>query len=411
MKILICDDRKDGCEDALSHLEKVGRADDAETLFGDSLRKALAALFEGTDKFLTGCADSARVKVPEELANFDLVIFDNNLADLDFGGARLTAESVVGYLRSFTGASYIISLNKNPSVDFDLRHLFGDHSSIADLALNTHHLSRPRLWGGKDDDFAPWYWPRLPDAAAKRKKQIAFVRENLDQTVWKALGFPDEAVDYMSRRSKALASRSSMQKTIQEVSFRDVFSANGSLDREATESIDSLARESVPWAVKAVCRITAAEVDRWLRREVLAPQDVLIDLPHLVTRMPSLLGTRACDLAEWNGVIAVAKAPYGLSSAAYRDHVRSTRFQPHFWLSTPCFWWPTLKANSKLRQQLFESKVKWPDAVFCEDVSAFVAVDTPEPIEIEADIEGSWPRRYIAQRADVNYSPRSRIIG
>ncbi|MYF30340.1 MAG: hypothetical protein F4169_16110 [Gammaproteobacteria bacterium] len=409
--ILICDDRQDGCDHALQHLEKVGRADGAVTLSKDSLRKALAALFEGASELLRGCADSEKTSAPEGLAGFDLVLFDNNLADLNFGGARLTAESVIGHLRAFTDSSYIISINKNPNVDFDLRHLFGDHGSIADLALNTPHLSRPRLWGGQNEDFAPWYWPCLPDAAAKRKKQIAFVRRNLDKTVWKALGFPDEAVDYMSRRSKALASRLSIQKNIQEVTFRDVFGANGSLDREATESIDTLAREPVQWAVEAVCRVAAAEVDRWLRREILAPQDVLIDLPHLVTRIPSLFGRRARDLAEWNGVTVGTKAPYGLNRVAYRDHVKSTRFQPDFWLSTPCFWWPTLKANTELRQQLFKSKVNWPDAVFCEDVSAFVAMDTSIPIEIEADIEGSWPRRYIAQKADINFSPRSRILG
>ena len=199
--ILICDDRQDGCDHALQHLEKVGRADGAVTLSKDSLRKALAALFEGASELLRGCADSEKTSAPEGLAGFDLVLFDNNLADLNFGGARLTAESVIGHLRAFTDSSYIISINKNPNVDFDLRHLFGDHGSIADLALNTPHLSRPRLWGGQNEDFAPWYWPCLPDAAAKRKKQIAFVRRNLDKTVWKALGFPDEAVDCLYRKT------------------------------------------------------------------------------------------------------------------------------------------------------------------------------------------------------------------
>ena len=410
-RILICDDREDGCDDAIRQLEKVGRADGAATLYGDFLREVLSTLFEGTGELLRGGADSEKFKIPKDLAGFDLVIFDNNLADLDFGGARLTAESIIGHLRAFTDAAYIISLNKNPNVDFDLRHLFGDHDSIADLALNTSHLSRPRLWGGQDDDFAPWYWPCLPDAAARRTEQIDFVRRSLDRTVWDALNFPDEAADYMSRRSKALASRLSRRETVREVTFRDVFDANGSLDREATENMDSLARESVTCAVEAVCRVAAAEVERWIRREILAPQDVLVDLPHLVTRMPSLLGDKSSDLAEWNRVAVSTEEPYGLDGVAYRDHVGSTRFQPDFWLSAPCFWWPTLKASAELRRQLFESKVDWPDAVFCEDVSAFVAMDTLSPVEIEADIEGSWPRRYIAQKAEVNFSPRSRILG
>ncbi|MYF08950.1 MAG: hypothetical protein F4233_13875, partial [Rhodospirillaceae bacterium] len=83
------------------------------------------------------------------IGEFDVLIVDNDLTDLELGGAMLTAESIIGYLRAFTDVPYIISLNKNHDVDFDLRYLYGDYQSFSDLALNTNHLSNQRLWGGK----------------------------------------------------------------------------------------------------------------------------------------------------------------------------------------------------------------------------------------------------------------------
>lgn len=412
-RILICDDREEGCENARLQLKRAGLAESSIRLLpGDALRVALAALFEETGKLLQGEeTESDGVSIPEELRGFDVVIFDNNLAELNFGGMRLTAEAIIGRLRAFADNSYIVSLNKNPNVDFDLRHLFGDHHSIADLALNTSHLSRPRLWGGRDDEFSPWYWPSLPSAASRRRKQIDFVRENLEETVWDTLGFPDNAEDYMSRRSRALGSRSPNGQSVKQVSFLDVFRANSFIDREAIESIVSLAALEVPWAVEAVCRVASAEIDRWLRREILAPQDVLVDLPHLVARMPSLLGEAGESLSAWNNVVSAENPPYGLQCETYERHLSNAEFRPAFWSASPCLWWPTLKTSAELQRQLFDCSVKWPDVVFCEDVSAFIERKSLTPIEIEAEIEGSWPRRYIVQRAGLNFSPRSRIVG
>jgi len=251
----------------------------------------------------------------------------------------------------------------------------------------------------------------LPDAACRRRKQIDFVRENLEQTVWGKLGFPDYAEDYMSRRSRALGSRSPSGESIRKVSFLDVFRANSFFDREAIERVASLAMSEIPWAVEAVCRVASAEMDRWLRREILAPQDVLVDVPHLVARMPSLLGEAGESLGAWNNVINAEEPPYGLQRETYETLVRIAEFQPAFWSASPCFWWPMLKTNAELQRQLFDCSVKWPDVVFCEDVSTFIEKNSLTPIEIEAEIEGSWPRRYIVQRADLNFSPRSRIVG
>ena len=99
----------------------------------------------------------------------------------------------------------------------------------------------------------------------------------------------------------------------------------------------------------------------------------------------------------------------------FETHLKPARFGHGMWAPGPCFWWPGLKSDEALAERFFAEDGDWPDAVFCEDVSRFVAISgkgEPEPPqEFEAEIEGSWVRRYIACVEDNLYSPRSRILG
>ena len=417
-KILICDDREDGCDEAQSKLQQVENVGDITALHGEPLKQALAALFESTGPLLQDSeTGSEKPDIPNELKGFDLAIVDNNLADLAFGGAMLTAEAIIGHLRAFTDIPYFISLNKNPHVDFDLKYLLGDHESIADLALNTSHLDKPRLWGKHTgDDFAPWYWPCLPDAANRRRQQATFVHDNLDVSLWQALRFPDEANDYLSRRAKGgLGPESFEEHDLRTVTFRQCFHVNRSLPPKARKTLLDFAGDGIPWAQHTISGIAAAEIDRWIRKDILAPQEVLIDVPHLLSRMPFLLGQNAGQLEKWNSAITKTDPPFGLDNELHEQHVRDTEFHASYWVPSPCFWWPKLKSDGELRRLFFEAEENWPDAVFCEDISAFVAIESDNPAaptEFEADIEGSWPRRYIARQDNlINFSPKSRITG
>ncbi|MYA36971.1 MAG: hypothetical protein F4030_13185 [Gammaproteobacteria bacterium] len=346
------------------------------------------------------------------IGEFDVLIVDNDLTDLELGGAMLTAESIIGYLRAFTDVPYIISLNKNHDVDFDLRYLYGDYQSFSDLALNTNHLSNQRLWGGKSDgEFAPWYWPCIKDAVQRRKNQIEFVENNLQVSAWKALEFPLAANEYLSLRAK---SRFSSGIGIQDATFEDFFESSHLLPPKEIKELHAMAKEGDQLARSAVFRISAYEVDRWLRRDVLVTQDVLIDLPHLLAQMPFLLGDNAEKLDCWNAVIASKKSPFGLDENLYKNHLASAQFGHDMWVPGPCFWWPRLKSDDDLVEHFFTDRnVSWPAALFCEDVSHFVSNTDAEdpPQEFEAEIDGSWRRRYITNLSGFNYSPPGRIIG
>ena len=411
MRILICDDKPLQCERTEEAIDSRG---DVKGLAGTGLKDGLTSLFRSVSSGLNGSGTSGGRLQGTDFDGFDLLIVDNNLTGLELDGARLTAETIIGYLRAFTDVPYIVSLNKNLHVDFDLRYLFGDYQSLADLALNTGHLSNGRLWDGNaGDDFAPWYWPRFADAVDRRKAQIDFLATNFKKPVWEALRFPPEADDYLSLRAKAPLS--STEQDMREASFEVFFDSSRVLPPAEIKRLKELAGQNVEFARRAILQISAYEVDRWLRRGVLGTQDVLIDLPHLVAQMPFLLGEHASDLDCWNEVVATEEPPFGLDGPLFEKHLRPAQFGHGMWVPGPCFWWPKLKSDDTLTEYFFAADGDWPDAVFCEDVSRFVRTTGPgepdSPQEFEAEIEGSWARRYIAYVGDYLYSPRSRILG
>ena len=151
LKVLVCDDIPARGKDTVNKIEKardsLGNAESGiriVELFEETLSKELEALFAHVAEHLpTGDDGQSHGAPPRGLSEFDcdIAIIDNNLAALDIKGARLTAEAVAGFVRAFTNARYIVSLNKNPEVDFDLRYLVGDYRTQADLALNADHLT------------------------------------------------------------------------------------------------------------------------------------------------------------------------------------------------------------------------------------------------------------------------------
>jgi hypothetical protein len=426
MKVLVCDDIPDRCAEAVDKIRESGQTDPA-VLVDKDLTTELTKLFENVRK----CMDDPVNYKPGDESPFDgadIVILDNKLTELKLSWTRLTAESIAGYVRAFTEAPYVVSLNMNEDVDFDLRYLVGDFSTRADLALNTNHLANPSLWSGNQadakDGFLPWYWPRLATVADRRRLQIEFVSRNLDTPVVEALGFNEEAIDFLSLHAKGALSPEAASdgeidrggKAVDKVTFRDVFIAKDrSLPfKEERKTISEVEQKASGSIREIISRVVAADIDLWFRRDVLGPQEPLVDIPHLLMRFPFLLGNRATDINEWNKAASAEAAPYGLDKKLYEDHLVKTQFNHEVWVPNPCFRWPDLKADDPLNECFFAAKVgDWADVVFCEDRSAFVervpkGGEAP-PIEFPAEFEGSWTRRYISRIEGIRYAPRSRL--
>lgn len=421
MKILLCDDQTERRDEFVGAIRSGGQLE-PNVLLGSDLTEELKSLFE----YVKGCLNDPRNCKPDKKFVFDdmdIVILDNNLAHLEVAGARLTAESIAGYIRAFTKARYVISLNKNPDVDFDLRYLVGDYSTRADLALNTPHLKNRALWSGKPEEaeegFRPWYWPNLSEVASRRQKQIDFVMERLDALVLDALGFDSEAIEFLSLHARgALYPDADESIPFDKMTFSHVFlGRDRSLpSKYEREGIVKTAKDNVALR-QIIARVVAADIDLWFRRDVVGPQESLVDLPHLLARFPFLLGERAKNIAEWNKCISANAPPYGLEKTIYEEHLAKREFKREFdfWLpARPCFWWPKLKTDEKLNEYFFNAKEgEWADAVFCEDRALFLERepknDGTPPVEFPAEFEGSWGRRYVSGIKGFRYAPRSRL--
>jgi len=429
MKVLVCDDLKDRCKEVVQKIRDAGQSDlDITSLTEKDLTRELGALFEKVDACLT---NSKGGKVVNKLYfdDFDLVIIDNNLSQLAIKGTRLTAESVAGYVRAFTNAPYVVSLNKNPDVDFDLRYLVGDYATRADLALNTDHLSNPALWTGRREQakkgFLPWYWPKLNTVSEQRRAQIAFVRKHLNDSVVGALGIPEEAIDFLSLHAIGVLSPSAEWKSenlsggkpFDEVTFRDTFVAsNRSFPVKAErEELSAAAKSGDGSVLSVISRVVAADIDLWFRRDVLGPQEALVDVPHLLMRMPFLLGKAGGNLQKWNAVVEKSTPPFGIDKSLFDRNLKKQKFGHDIWVAHPSFWWPRLKADEALNELFFGSKKEdWLDAVFCEDRSEFIERSSKSinksPTEFSAEFEGSWAHRHVARiKGSIRYAPRSRF--
>lgn len=425
MKILVCDDLADRAKEIAETVKEAnqGDIDVQEPLVKDKFIEELKKLFGRAKRCL---ADPQSYNESEKLRfdDVDIVIIDNNLANLDVDGTRLTAESIVGYVRAFTSAAYLVSLNKNPDVDFDLRYLVGDFTTRADLALNQEHLANPALWTGNPSDakdgFFPWYWPCLSKVADRRRDQVDFVINRLDEAIFSALKVPtEEVMGFLSLHARGALSPEALSDgqgeegaSLVGLTFRDVFVARDrSLpikdDRESLVNVDSHIIRAV------IGRVVAADIDLWIRRDVLGPQDALIDVPHLLSRFPLLLGTRASDVAGWNGSLGTSAPPFGMEPDLYEQHIAGAKLQLDVWVPSPAFWWPKIKASEKLNELFVQAKQEeWADVVFCEDRSIFVErtpTDGTPPTEFSAEFEGSSTRRSVAKIDGIRYAPRSRF--
>lgn len=431
VKILVCDDEADRVGELLEQLDDGGMADQAVPLAGSDLTDTLTTFFHSVKKCLDDPAnfDGPRAVVFDD---YDIGLFDNRLSHLKLGGPPLTAEAVVGYVRAFTRMPYTVSLNKNPDVDFDLRYLVGDYETRADLALNTEHLSRACLWTaarGEGADFRPWYWPRLPRAAERRRKQIELVLRHWRDPLLAVLQLPtdEQSLSFLSLHPRSALSPNvdshgiEDRKGIDELRFCDVFLAKSRsipTERDRRKISDALENpaEVSAFLSNLAARVVAADLDLWMRRDIIGPQEMLVDVPHLLLRMPFLLGDAAGDIAAWNAAVFSETAPFGMDPLLYEEHIADAVYHGSEWVESPAFKWPDLKNNQKLNDLFFlQTTRRWADVVFCEDTSTFetrsVGSGGAVVREFEAEFEGPWKRRFVSRIADIQYKPTGRLAG
>ena len=422
MKVLVCDDLEKRGQRILETVANIqGLNIETAGIFEDDLKNAIDRLYDRVRSIVPNNSDmhepesksltSSNVGWPSA----DIVILDNDLTALATDGATITADWIAAYIRGFWDVPYVVSLNKNREVDFDLRYLVGDSETPADLAINENHLGNIGLWTGRatdsKDDFLPWYWPPLLQVAQDRRAQVEFVKRHFSDSILHALSFPYECLDFLSRHAKGTLSPTAYDdEGLYEVTFERFFidSCTSFSVRRNRIALAELAAAEIE---DVAARIVAAELEKWIRLYVITPQDVLIDLPHLIRRMPFVMGRQSADVSAWNRCLGAAEAPYGLDKDIYMTHLLSAAFSSDMWNKSPCFWWPVLKSSRKLNEFFFDESVQWTEAAFCEDTSMFSLPqkDQITPKEFVGEFEGSWRRRYVMNLENRHYVPPSQF--
>lgn len=326
------------------------------------------------------------------LDSVDILFVDYDLFDRE-KNLDETGENLAYLARCYSKCGLIVGVNQFGDHPFDLT-LKGHPESFADLNVGAKQLSNPGLWSQPDktkdtEPFRPWTWPVLPDLLEDFNRRVQDMLDHPRAKILEFFAFPSLLIEILPR---PVAEFIAKKQDPADTTFRDFVEDSGNGLRRKDKTNDEL-----------LARVAAARIGKWLERLVLAGQDLLVDAPHLVTRLPGLLGEQLGDPAVWNRT-ANLKTP-GFDDNPIRDY----RFRKSHWLSRPAWFWREL-TNSDVLDSLepgWDEEI--PDLVFCEDRSEFKKRD--EAREFVADVASPFTRRFVGDPPveGVDYQPQVRF--
>ena len=340
------------------------------------------------------------------LDEIDILIVDNDLFELeDF--SDYSAEMVAARAQVYSKCGYVVVLNLNPDVDFDLS-LLGNPTSKADLHINDKFVADIGLWRDSpkaQGAFRPWHWPLLKRASELHKLRVNELQEflngnNKEMPVLEYFSFDETASNRLSRSARAFLHPS---KNTANVTFFDFVEGNANAvdlkdGRKIIEKGDA----------DKVAQICAHRIAKWLARLVLGPQDILIDLPHLAEKLPFLVPqNRQTSLDFWNSCATQTAAP----TSELTEDISAYRFEHEHWFDRPVYWWDKFDPEQTLDKLLAMPNSNPGELVFCEDSSAFH--NSNQCQRFVAAHHSTTDNRYIRwfneDDVDFSYGPQSRL--
>jgi len=330
----------------------------------------------------------------------DILVVDYDLIHVDEGKARYSGEAIARLARAFSRPAVIIVLNQFPEAQFDLS-LRGHPASHADLNVDADLIGTRSLWQPEiTGEFRPWHWPVLSQAVERfrRRENFLLTERNLDRTLAEVFGIEESDLVRMSDSAFGfVAPDAESFEGFREVTFRKFLLNNSAAadpkDAEKLADVDPA----------ACARIAASRISKWLDRELVGPQDTLVDVPHLVLRYPFLLGNNATSADAWSNLSST-----GAAALAGIADLKHAWFAAEDWLLRPALWWARVEAAEAVRsQQMAFDYASVPDLAFLEDASTFG--DRPTSTAFRAGFHNEFDRRYIKEFAGIRYAPQRRL--
>ena len=391
--VIICDDQLEVGAHWVSEVRRVAKKDNywvKDAPDNILVRSAAKELFA---RQTTLHSPSMREKEQCLFDETDILVLDYDLLHIDENNARHTGEALARLARMFSNPHVIVVVNQFREAQFDLS-LRGHFSSHADLNLDAKLLGKSGLWTDPPwKGFRPWHWQTLSRAVDLQKARQAVVRDRMDEPIVEVLGMQDWDLAHLSDTAFGfIAPKARGLRELQAQTFKSFLGATAN----ATDTSALLERDR-----NAACRCLAARVGKWLEWQVLGPQDVLVDVPHLIQRYPFLLGDDVSELEAWNVAIhddqeVRKRVPdgcwFGLSS----------------FLSRPAIWRQRFEEDAGIRESRYSFDFSTvPSFVFLEDTSTFVPFD--EAKEFRAGHHNPFDRRFVKCVDGITYAPQRRL--
>jgi hypothetical protein len=297
----------------------------------------------------------------------------------------LTGATVAYLVRCFSNCGIVVSVNQfeYSTTTFDLT-LSGHVDTFADFHVSPEDLSNPNLWHWRDraHGFRPWSWPVLPESVVSFRERVRELsaEDAMNSPIMGYFGF-ENLPNFSVKALQFLGDRDP-----DAVTFSTFIRGSHGL-RNKDKIWDGCA-----------ARIAAARISKWLRDLVVPGQDVLVDAPHLLSRMPSLIWT-----PNWNDV------PLLRSDDANHTFEQAARhaFGKSSWLEKPAWFWHTLKDDDSIAEVADPWGTEPAPYLFLEDVSEFAT----RAREFVADFDSAYKSRFVSELdvVDVHYKPYLRL--
>lgn len=393
-KVLICDDAPNLSADWARRIRAVAPAERftiCEPPTNEETAEGIRALIRRRNAIRSGSAPS---REPCLFDGIDILIVDYDLLHIDEEKARYTGEGVARLARTFADTGVIVVLNQYPESQFDLG-LRGHLISHADLNIDAALLETPGLWSAPPwQGFRPWAWESLGEAADRQARRAkALVDGGLGQSIAKTIGLTADDAARLSDGAFGFIAPDAQTFVDLEVQTFATFLAGTTEGKDAHALL-----ETDP---QGAARFAAARISKWLERDLLGPQDVLVDIPHLLQRFPFLVPGDLSDPQAWNAAI---HDETGLRAVLPGD----VWFAAEGWLSRPAVWWRRLEVDPDIRKRRTEFDYsKAPDLAFLEDVSCFCPLD--EATEFRSGFHNAYDRRFAKVVEGIRYAPQRRF--